>query len=146
VAELQLVIGKQELLVLVDARLDAAALCRTSVQARSNIALYTPESREQVRALGGETGLVPVLLADGHAIWDTLAIAEYVYEQSPWILGRPIRSPCAGARLCRRDAFRPERGSCGDACNTRARIASPTVPPRSRLRSPGRRDLGTLGR
>ena len=47
------------------------------------IDLYRPGSREQVFALGGETGLVPVLVADGHAIWDTLAIGEYLYELSP---------------------------------------------------------------
>jgi glutathione S-transferase len=50
-----------------------------------NVQLYTQDSRERVRALGGETGLVPVLLVDGHAIWDTLAIAEYLHEQCPRI-------------------------------------------------------------
>ncbi len=50
-----------------------------------NVALYTPASRAQVEALGGETGLVPVLRVDGHAIWDTLAIAEYLYELCPGI-------------------------------------------------------------
>jgi glutathione S-transferase len=49
------------------------------------IGLYCAGSREQVRALGGETGLVPVLIADGHPIWDTLAITEYLYEFSPKI-------------------------------------------------------------
>lgn len=49
------------------------------------IALYTAASRDQVRTLGGETGLVPVLRVAGHAIWDTLAIAEYLYEQCPRI-------------------------------------------------------------
>ena len=44
------------------------------------IDLYRPTSRDEVLALGGETGLVPVLRADGHAIWDTLAITEYIYE------------------------------------------------------------------
>jgi len=49
------------------------------------IELYRPGSRERVNALGGETGLVPVLVADGHPIWDTLAIAEYLNELSPKI-------------------------------------------------------------
>src|SRR5262245_21992236 len=49
------------------------------------IDLYRPESRDEVLALGGQTGLVPVLIADGHPIWDTLAITEYLYELSPRI-------------------------------------------------------------
>jgi glutathione S-transferase len=47
------------------------------------VPLYRPESREAVRALGGQTGLVPVLLDRGTAIWDTLAIFEHLYESYP---------------------------------------------------------------
>jgi glutathione S-transferase len=47
------------------------------------VPLYRPHSRDAVRALGGETGLVPVLLDDGAAIWDTLAIFEHLYERYP---------------------------------------------------------------
>jgi glutathione S-transferase len=49
------------------------------------IPLYRPESRGAVRALGGQTGLVPVLLDRGTAIWDTLAIFEHLYEQYPGV-------------------------------------------------------------
>jgi glutathione S-transferase len=86
-----------------------------------NVALYTPQSRAQVRALGGETGLVPVLLADGHAIWDTLAIAEYVYEQCPRIW------PADPFRRARARSYAGEVHSGLNAvraampCNTRAR-------------------------
>jgi glutathione S-transferase len=75
VAELQLVIGNKNYS---SWSMRAWMLLRFAELPFSeiNIALYTPDSRERVRALGGETGLVPVLLADGHAIWDTLAIAE----------------------------------------------------------------------
>ena len=45
------------------------------------VRLYTPTSRDEVRALGGETGLVPVLIDDGLAIWDTLAILEHLHER-----------------------------------------------------------------
>ncbi|EIZ79295.1 glutathione S-transferase [Novosphingobium sp. Rr 2-17] len=45
------------------------------------IPLYRENSQDAVRNLGGETGLVPVLLADGHPIWDTLAITETLFEQ-----------------------------------------------------------------
>jgi len=44
------------------------------------IPLYLPKSRDSVRALGGQTGLVPVLIDRGVAIWDTLAIFEHVHE------------------------------------------------------------------
>jgi glutathione S-transferase len=47
------------------------------------IPLYRTESRDAVRALGGQTGLVPVLIDSGAAIWDTLAIFEYLYESYP---------------------------------------------------------------
>ena len=47
------------------------------------VPLYRRESREAVRARGGQTGLVPVLVDDGTAIWDTLAIFEYLYERYP---------------------------------------------------------------
>jgi glutathione S-transferase len=48
-----------------------------------SISLYVPGSREKVMKLGGQTGLVPVLEADGFPIWDTLAIAEYLFERYP---------------------------------------------------------------
>lgn len=44
------------------------------------VGIYTQDSRAKVRALGGETGLVPVLKRDPLAIWDTLAIFEYLHE------------------------------------------------------------------
>jgi glutathione S-transferase len=44
------------------------------------VPLYTTQSRETVRALGGQTGLVPVLKFADTAIWDTLAIFEHFQE------------------------------------------------------------------
>ena len=44
------------------------------------IDLYTPDSRAEVQSLCGQTGLVPVLIDNGTAIWDTLAITEHLYE------------------------------------------------------------------
>jgi glutathione S-transferase len=49
------------------------------------INLYSPTSRREVTRLGGETGLVPVLIDDGFPVWDTLAIAEHLYETYPQI-------------------------------------------------------------
>lgn len=44
------------------------------------VPLYTDDSRAAVQALGGETGLVPVLAAGDLVIWDTLAIFEHLHE------------------------------------------------------------------
>ncbi|WP_206244103.1 glutathione S-transferase [Novosphingobium terrae] len=35
--------------------------------------------------MGGETGLVPVLIAQTGPVWDTLAITETLYEDYPWL-------------------------------------------------------------
>jgi len=58
------------------------------------IALYTERSRDEVRALGGQTGLVPVLKDGDTTIWDTLAITEYLYERHPkiWPESRRLRA------------------------------------------------------
>lgn len=45
------------------------------------VPLYRSDSRAAVQALGGETGLVPVLREGGLAIWDTLALFEYLHER-----------------------------------------------------------------
>lgn len=44
------------------------------------VPLYRPQSRAEVRALGGQTGLVPVLKHGASAMWDTLAIFEHFRE------------------------------------------------------------------
>lgn len=50
-----------------------------------SISLYVPDARARVQALGGETGLVPVLIADGFPIWDTLALTEFLHERYPGV-------------------------------------------------------------
>jgi len=61
------------------------------------VPLYQLESRQAVRALGGQTGLVPVLVDGGTAVWDTVAIFEHLYERYPTIWPRD-RSERARAR------------------------------------------------
>jgi glutathione S-transferase len=58
------------------------------------INLYTTRSRSEVRELGGQTGLVPVLRDGETTIWDTLAIVEYLYELYPqvWPKDRALRA------------------------------------------------------
>lgn len=46
------------------------------------IALYTPESSQEIRQYS-PSGKVPVLLDDSLTIWDSLAICEYLAEQFP---------------------------------------------------------------
>jgi len=64
------------------------------------IDLYTANSRSQVRDLGGQTGLVPVLRDGETTIWDTCAIIEYLYEVYPkiWPQSRALRA--RGRSLC----------------------------------------------
>lgn len=45
-----------------------------------DIALYQSGAREKVKALGGETGLVPLLVDGECVIWETNAIVEHLYE------------------------------------------------------------------
>lgn len=47
----------------------------------TTVPLYRPDSRAAVRAHGGETGLVPVLRDGDLAVWDTLALFEYLQER-----------------------------------------------------------------
>ena len=42
------------------------------------VQIYTAGSRDEVKALGGQTGLVPVLKEGETTIWDTLAITVSV--------------------------------------------------------------------
>lgn len=65
-----------------------------------NIDLYTPNSRKIVRALGGETGLVPALKVDDIVIWDTLAIAEYLYESYPQIWPSDKKDRAIARSIC----------------------------------------------
>jgi len=50
--------------------------------AEQMISLYVDGSREKLLALA-PTGKVPVLVADGYAVWDSLAIVEFLAEHFP---------------------------------------------------------------
>src|SRR5690349_13356064 len=91
--------------------------------------LYTTGSRDRVRALGGQTGLVPVLKDGDTAIWDTLAINEYLYEVYPklWPASRALRA--RGRSLCGElhSSFQSMRAAM--PVNTRARHRVADVTP-----------------
>jgi glutathione S-transferase len=48
-----------------------------------SVDLCRPDSRESVRTLRGQAGLVPVLIDDGLPMWDTLAFTECPYGEHP---------------------------------------------------------------
>ncbi len=85
------------------------------------VPLYREGSRERVIALGGETGLVPVLIDGGTPIWDTLAITETLHERHPTIW------PADPARRARARSYAGEVHSSLNPlreampCNTRGR-------------------------
>ena len=93
------------------------------------IPLYREDSRSAVRALGGQTGLVPVLLDRGAAIWDTLAIFEHLYERHPAVWPRE-RSARARARSISGEihsAFNALRGAMPVNTRARGRLATQTA-------------------
>lgn len=65
-----------------------------------SVDLYTQGAKQQVIELGGETGLVPVLIDDGFAIWETMAITEYLYESFPQIWPSPTKLRANARSIC----------------------------------------------
>jgi glutathione S-transferase len=69
-----------------------------------NITLRTPETKARILGYSG-AGKVPVLLARGQAIWDSLAILEFLAEAHPeaglWPRQREVRAHarCAAAEM-----------------------------------------------
>jgi glutathione S-transferase len=68
---------------------------RAIVFREQRLALDTPEFHEQIALYGGASR-VPVLMVDGFAIWDTLAIIEYLAEREQpgrvWPVAAPARA------------------------------------------------------
>lgn len=95
----------------------------------TTVELYSPGARQRVMSMGGETGLAPVLIAEGAAIWDTLAITEHLYELRPRIW------PTAPRDRARARSYAGEVHSGLNAlraampCNTRARNRTATISP-----------------
>ena len=56
-----------------------------------NIQLYSSEGKAKIRKLSA-AGKVPLLIADGQTVWDSLAIAEYLAEHHPEKILWPLAS------------------------------------------------------
>jgi glutathione S-transferase len=70
------------------------------------------------------TGMVP-LLKDGELrVWDSLAIAEYLYEAEPkvWPAGREDRAWARSAAAEMHSGFSALRNTCGMNCGVRIRL------------------------
>jgi glutathione S-transferase len=95
------------------------------------IPIYSEGARDQVMDLGGETGLVPVLLEGDLAIWDTLAIFEYLHERHPSVW--PMRADHRARARSYAGEVHSGYAALREAmpCNTRARgrraVISPAV-------------------
>lgn len=95
------------------------------------IPIYSEGARDLVIDLGGETGLVPVLLDGDLAIWDTLAILEYLHERHAFVW--PSRADHRARARSYAGEVHSGFSALRDAmpCNTRARgrraVVSPAV-------------------
>ena len=89
------------------------------------VPLYRLESREAVRAFGGQTGLVPVLIDGDTAIWDTLAIFEYLYERYPavWPVNKLDRALARSISGEIHSAFHALRSAMPVNTRARSRVA-----------------------
>jgi glutathione S-transferase len=89
------------------------------------IPLYTDKSRDAVRGLGGETGLVPVLKDGELTIWDTPAIFEHLFEGFPQVWPADRADRARARSLCGEvhSGFNALRAAM--PVNTRARNRSP---------------------
>ncbi|HEX4736042.1 MAG TPA: glutathione S-transferase [Allosphingosinicella sp.] len=93
------------------------------------VPVYSEGARDLVMGLGGETGLAPVLLADGLAVWDTLAIFEFLHERhsSVW----PVRADHRARARSYAGEVHSGYAALREAmpCNTRARGRRADVSP-----------------
>ena len=113
------------------------------------IPIYGEGARDLVADLGGETGLVPVLLDGDLAVWDTLALFESLHERHPsvWPLHPDHRARARSYAGELHSGYSDLRGAM--PCNTRARgrraVISPAVEQDIRRTAHIWEDSGNLG-
>ena len=80
------------------------------------IVLGRPSTHEEIVAAGSPSGLVPALKDEGLAIWDTLAICEYLNERFPaaklWPTDPERRAVGRSAAAEMHSGFASLRGEC----------------------------------
>jgi len=80
------------------------------------IGLGRPSTHEEIVAAGSPSGLVPALKDDGLAVWDTLAICEYLNERFPaaklWPADPGRRAVGRSAAAEMHSGFASLRGEC----------------------------------
>lgn len=81
------------------------------------------------------TGKVPCLIDDELAVWDSLAIIEYLAERHPgvWPAGRRARAWARSACAEMHSGFAALRGACPMNCGLRVRVTAPSDPLRHDL-------------
>lgn len=86
------------------------------------IPLYTPESKAQIREYS-PSGRVPCLLDGGLAVWDSLAICEYVAERHPelqlWPAAGAARAVARSVSAEMHAGFQHLRSNMGMNCRGR---------------------------
>jgi glutathione S-transferase len=95
--------------------------------AEINIKLRQPESQANIRRYS-PAGKVPILLADGEAIWDSLAILEYLAEAHPgarlWPQAREARARARSVAAEKHSGFAALREHCPMEFFTRSPMAA----------------------
>ena len=90
------------------------------------IGLGRPSTHEEIIAAGSPSGLVPALKDDGLAIWDTLAICEYLNERFPdaklWPADPGRRAVGRSAAAEMHSGFASLRGECPMNIAVRSKI------------------------
>ena len=91
------------------------------------IDLYTDSARSKVLESGCETGMVPVLKEGDFAIWDTMAIIEYLYESYPQVWPQAKQQRARARSICAEmhAGFQHVRNSM--PMNVRKRCALPAM-------------------
>lgn len=75
------------------------------------------------------TGRVPCLVDDGWAVWDSLAIAEYLAERHAgvWPQDARARAWARSAAAEMHSGFSALRNECGMSCGVRVRLTAPSA-------------------
>ena len=88
------------------------------------IPFASPEENRAAFLKFSPNGKVPCLVDDGNAIWDSLAIAEYLHERHPgvWPADARARAWARSAAAEMHSGFATLRNICGMNCGVRVKL------------------------